>query len=214
MRKYLFGIFRNLFRKSVSVFALTDKKSHVDAKARITRKCKLLSSSVDKYTYVSPNTTLAYTDVGRFCSISSNCLIGLANHSLEFLSTSPIYTNQHNSTGYIWSSADLFEEYKHTVIGSDVWIGSNVIIIGGVNIGSGSIVGAGAVVTKDVPPYAIVGGVPAKIIRYRFDRPIVEKLLQMEWWNAPEEKLRANMVYFQSNDISLEKLSELEELLN
>ncbi len=84
----------------------------------------------------------------------------------------------------------------NAIIGNDVWIGSNVLIIGGIKIGDGAIVAAGAVVTKDVPPYAIVGGIPARIIRFRFDKEQINKLLELKWWNKDDDWLIKNNYLF------------------
>ena len=91
-------------------------------------------------------------------------------------------------------------------IGNDVWIGSHVLVNGGVHIGNGACIGAGAVVVKDVPPYAIVGGVPAKIIRYRFSEDIITKLQGLQWWDMPEEKLKENINLFQKERLTIEEL--------
>ena len=85
-------------------------------------------------------------------------------------------------------------------IGNDVWIGANAMILGGITIGDGAIIGAGAVVTKDIPPYAIVGGIPARIIRYRFPNDVINALLSSQWWNLSENILKSNIKVFQSND--------------
>lgn len=92
-------------------------------------------------------------------------------------------------------------------MGNDVLIGSHSLILGGVTIGNGAVVAAGAVVTKDVPPYAIVGGVPASIIKYRFSQDIINKLQELRWWDWPEERLRANIGLFQSYDVNIADLS-------
>ena len=84
----------------------------------------------------------------------------------------------------------IYEEQKQTTIGNDVFIGANVTIIDGVTIGDGAIIGAGAVVVKDIPPYAVAGGIPAKVIKYRFDQDIIEKLLKLQWWNWSDEELQ------------------------
>ena len=95
-------------------------------------------------------------------------------------------------------------------IGNDVWIATHVIIKDGITIGDGAIIGAGAVVVKDVPPYAVVGGVPAKVIKYRFEQSIINKLLVLQWWNASDEKLKNSVSYFQSEYVTIEMLNELE----
>ena len=94
------------------------------------------------------------------------------------------------------------------MVGNDVWVGSHVLINGGVTVGHGAVIGAGAVVVKDVPPYAIVGGVPAKVIRYRFSPDIIEKLLELEWWNLDDNTLKENIKFFQREDISVDDINE------
>ena len=106
----------------------------------------------------------------------------MAKHSLEYLSTSPIFTEKKNGTGHSWVEKSCFVASEQTVIGNDVWIGYRAIIRGGVKVGNGAIIGAGAMVTKDVPAYAIVGGVPAKIIRYRYSQDIITQLERVKWW--------------------------------
>jgi carbonic anhydrase/acetyltransferase-like protein (isoleucine patch superfamily) len=89
-----------------------------------------------------------------------------------------------------------FEEYRQTIIGNDVWIGARAILIDGITVGDGAVIGAGAVVTKDVPPYAIVGGVPAKIIKYRFEPEVIEFLLASQWWNKDRSWIEENISLF------------------
>ena len=96
----------------------------------------------------------------------------------------------------------MVDERKQILVGHDVWIGAKVFIRDGVSVGSGAVVGAGAVVVKDIPDYAIVAGVPAKVIRYRFSDEIISKLLSLQWWNWPEEKLRNAQPHFAQKDIS------------
>lgn len=125
--------------------------------------------------------------IGRYCSIAKHVQIGVANHPTDWLSISarqysPKYLNFHR---FVEKSCHTLphEMFQKTTIGNDVWIGTNAVVMGGVTIGDGAIVAAGAVVTKDVPPYAIVGGVPARVIRYRFSPTIVSQLLDLQWWN-------------------------------
>lgn len=149
------------------------------------------------------------TDFGRYCSIAAGIVIGHSNHPTRWLSTSPFQYQQ--SYRFNMSAADKWDDkgkydgdavdpsltrkahaevMRRTTIGNDVWIGNDAKVIAGVNIGSGAIIGAGAVVTKDVAPYDIVGGVPAKKIGQRFDDATKEKLLALKWWDYAPWQLR------------------------
>lgn len=119
------------------------------------------------------------------------------------LSTSLIFTSKNNGTGTSWTDKQPTDEFREINIGNDVWIGSRALIMGGVTIGNGAVVGAGAVVTKDVPPYAIVGGVPTKIIRYRFSPDVIERLLDLNWWNMSDDLLKEHIMLFPKEDISI-----------
>ena len=126
-------------------------------------------------------------EIGQFCSISDDVIIGGAEHPIDWVSTSPVFQNvRHSGPRRKFAEFD-FEGIKRTIIGNDVWIGKRAIIKAGIRIGDGAVIGSGSVVTKDVPPFAIVGGVPAKIIKYRFDEDTIKDILQSEWWNLPDE---------------------------
>ena len=178
----------------------------IDRTCNVNYESVLSKVEMDKYSYVGARTTISNAKIGGFCSIGNKCSIGGGMHPLETVSTSPVFLNGINflHTNF----ADIpYSPSKLVVIGNDVWVGDSVYIKSGVSIGTGAVIGAHAVVTKDVAPYAIVAGVPAKEIRKRFDDETIEQLLKLEWWNWSEEKLRKMGSYF----ITPEKLiSEIE----
>jgi acetyltransferase-like isoleucine patch superfamily enzyme len=165
---------------------------------------------VGAYTYISANTDVENAEIGKFCSISDHCRIGMGGHNTNQISTSPIFTEANNGTKFQWTSKDVNSApLKKAVIGNDVLIGSHALILGGVSIGDGAVVAAGAVVAKDVPPYAIVGGVPAKVIKYRFSQEFINKLMELQWWNWQEKILKTNIELFQNDNLKLEDLEKV-----
>ena len=131
------------------------------------------------------------TIIGSFTSIGTGVSLGCGRHPINFLSTSPYLYADYLGYKKKMASHNEYVEYCPPIkVGNDVWIGDKVLIMNGVTIGDGAIIGAHAVVTKDVPPYAIVGGIPAKIIRYRFDKESIEELLKLKWWNFPDEIIK------------------------
>ena len=210
--KYIIGFVLNCFHPGIVWGALVDYKSKITQKAKVYFLTKIFQSEIGNYSYICPGTEISNTTVGKFCSIGPKCKIGLPSHTLNFLSTSPLFTEKNNATGKRWCKEDIISPEASCEIGNDVWIGINAIILGGIKVGNGSVIGAGAVVTKDVPPYAIVGGVPAKIIRYRFSPEIIEKLESAKWWDLPEDKLKSLLPFFQAEhfdiDDFLQKIKE------
>ena len=149
------------------------------------------------FTYISNNSVLMNTTVGKFVCIGPEVLCGLGKHpSRNFVSIHPIFFSQLRQSQITFASAAHFEEYDSIEIGNDVWIGARAIIRGGVKIGDGVIVGAGAIVTRDVPAYAVVGGVPARILRYRFESAEIEFLEHIKWWDKDVRWLRENHELF------------------
>jgi virginiamycin A acetyltransferase len=136
------------------------------------------TSVIGSYSYVGRNCSITKSSIGRYCSIANNVSIGQGEHELDRISTSSIFYN---------SSYEILTN-KECNIGHDVWVGVDAIILRGVTIGIGAVIGANSVVTKNVPPFAIVVGSPARIINYRFQENKVKHILDSEWWNkSPEE---------------------------
>lgn len=199
--------------KKISILMFYDKESVISNKSRIQRFVILRKCVVSDYSYIGYNTNIYNASIGKFCSVSKDVCIGLPSHPTRFISTSPLFVNIQNGTGYSWSKQDLFNSVpEKVVIGNDVWIGMKSTIMGGVTIGNGAIIAAHSVVTKDVPPYAIVGGVPSKIIRYRFDDEIIQALQKSEWWNRSDDFLQRNIASFQE-EVTPENANRLIEIL-
>ncbi len=141
--------------------------------------------------------------IGRFCSVACGVkfVFTSANHTLRSLSTYtfPIFFEEWGLD--VKNITKAWDNKGNIIVGNDVWIGYGAVILSGVTVGDGAIIGARAVVTKDVPPYTIVGGVPARQIRKRFDEETIKKLLTLQWWNWDYEKIRKNIPAIQSGDI-------------
>lgn len=185
--------------------------SKLDEYVNIQRNNLIYSSSFGRYTYTGKNLTCWNSKVGSFCSISWNVSIGGANHDYHKVTTSAfLYSDIFNLKGEN-SGYDRFDD--KCIIGNDVWIGCGATICRGVEIGDGAVIAANAVVTKDVDPYSIVGGVPAKLIKYRFDKDIIENLLKIKWWTFQESVIRDNFHIFNSYP-SKEIISKLKLIKN
>lgn len=141
--------------------------------------------------------------IGKFCSIACGAkfIFTSANHSLKSLSTYPFPIFFEEWGLDVSNITDAWDNKGDIIVGNDVWIGYEAVILSGVTIGDGAIVGSRAVVTKDIPPYTIVGGVPAKPIRKRFDDVTIARLLELKWWDWSEERIKANIKIIQSGRI-------------
>jgi len=179
------------------------RETQIGAQCEVLAETYIEYSELGDFSYLGEHCCVADAQIGRFTAIANHVRIGAPNHPMDRAS-------QHRFTycpEYYDAQAErdngFFAERRadRVIIGNDVWIGHGVIVLPGVAVGDGAVLAAGAVVTKDVPPYTIVGGVPAKVIRARFAADIAAQLQAIAWWNWPLEKLMANLADFQSSDL-------------
>lgn len=184
MRRVLRNIAGSLLRRNNK----TVKGSSVETGARIENGAKVIASIIGHDAYIGPETRLFNVRVGPYSSIGPRVTIGENEHEQTLFSTSDVLFECMERKGY------AEHRHSHTDIGPDVWIGANAFIRKGVRIGAGAIVGAHAVVLKDVPPYAIMVGVPARLIRYRFSPDICARLAESQWWTLEKNRLQQILV--------------------
>lgn len=181
-------------------------------KNKVGRNTDIERSSIGFATYLGDDCYLRQCKIGKFCSIGSWVKVITGKHPLHYAMTHPIVFNEYLKKLDLFSTKriNFDEEYEYVSeqyyieIGNDVWIGQSAEIMSGIRIGDGAVIGAGAVVTKDVPPYAVVAGVPAKILKYRFSEDNIKKLLKLKLWDKDVIWLKENA----------DKLSNIENLLH
>lgn len=165
---------------------------------------------------ISRDSIIMNAKIGRYTALGPELKMGIGQHpTSKMVSIHPSFYSLKKQYGFSYVNKQKMEEFKYAdkenkysvVIGNDVWIASNVTLLEGINIGDGAIIAAGAVVTKDVPPYAIVGGVPAKVIRYRFNEDIISYLLDLKWWEKEEEWINRHAEYFEDVNKLIEVIS-------
>ena len=177
----------------VSHSTLFNRQTSFGGHNKIGKDSIISGTKLGKYTYIGANSVITKAIIGSFCSIGKNVQVVVETHpSRGYISTSPVFYSTLLQCGKSFTDKQLFDEHLSIedysiIIGNDVWIGNDVKLLGGIKIGDGAIIGLGAVVTKSIPPYAVVGGVPAKIIRYRFDAETITELLNTKWWEKDDE---------------------------
>jgi acetyltransferase-like isoleucine patch superfamily enzyme len=198
--KYLLNKFK--FSKLVIFDFSSDisPKSSFEGMNKINKNTYFMGE-MGRCSYIGGNARIA-GKIGRFTSISPYVRVNPGSHPLEipFATTSPVFFSLGKQAGVTFTNVQRYDEIKyadkerkhHVIIGNDCWIGDGAFIVGGISIGDGAIVLANAVVTKNIPPYAIVGGVPAKILRYRYDELTISFLLKLQWWNMDINWLKQN----------------------
>ncbi len=184
--------------------------SVLDQYVNIAHDASISNSTVGKRTSVGRWAKIINSDIGKYCSISWDVTIGATLHPLDRITTHSFTYRQ--QFGIVERDDSLC--YKRTQIGNDVWIGCNSVVLPGVTVFDGAVIGAGAVVTKDVPPYAIVAGVPARIIRFRFKSEEIDLLMKLKWWDFSDDVIKNNLYLFRESideDI-IDKLKEIRKV--
>lgn len=169
---------------------------------------RIYNSYIGYGTYIiGENGYINNCKIGRFCSIASNCHIGLGSHPLNTVSTSPLFYDIYAPLPINFlpqnvsvKKAPIDNINKRIFIGNDVWLGYNVCIKEGITIGDGAVIGAKSLVTKDIPPYSVAVGSPAKVIKYRFSEEQIKKLLDIKWWDKDIEWINKNIPFFSDID--------------
>ncbi len=193
---------------------IIDSETEVEGNNAFYSGARIFGCKIGRGSYFSYGVKFSHAVIGRYCSIGPNAGQIVGTHPTStWVSTHPAFFSDRKQAGFTYTDELLFEEIKYldkdrniNIIGSDVWIGSNVSLLDGVSVGDGAIIAAGAVVTDDVPPYAVVGGIPAKVIKYRFPSDVIVKLEKIRWWEWPEEEIKANSSLFSDIQIFLERL--------
>jgi len=185
------------------------KQSSLRKNVRIDRYNHIDGCTVGRFSYTGRNVILLHSTIGAFCSLSWNVTVGGANHDYSRITQ---HSFLYDANSFIRPDMQdiAYSRYSGCVsLGNDVWLGAGVVVARGVKIGDGAVVGANSVVTKDVPPYAVVVGAPARIIKYRFEKNTVELLLRLKWWDWPIDKIKLHYNILSASPCN----KKLEELL-
>lgn len=181
--------------------------SQVHPSSKVEPGSAFLGSTMGRHSFCGYDCEISGADIGHFCSIANYVVIGGGRHPIEWVGTSPVFYEGRDSVAKKFSEFARPEPLR-TTIGSDVWIGYRAIVMQGVTIGHGAVIGAGSVVTRDVPPYAIVAGAPARLLRYRFEEPLRGALLASRWWDRPDEVLERCADAIRDPERFLERLEQ------
>lgn len=187
-----------IFSKAIKKIQIASvKSSNISRHARIGSRANVFFSSIGKWSYIGNESKIIHTEVGNYTSIGDGVHIGGPSHPINWVSTSPVFCTGKNILGRN-SASNNFDPYKKTTIGHDVWIGDCALIKANVVVSTGAVIGMGSVVTKNVGPYEIWGGNPAKLIRKRFDDDTIKRLLATDWYNWSDKKIDSHAHLFTS----------------
>lgn len=182
------------------------KGAIVDERASVGQDSMLYWTRLGRYSYISHGSRIANCEIGSFCSIGPNVVVAPGRHPVARLSTHPIFYSPEGQVPDIWVTSPAYRENGRVKIGSDVWIGMNSVILDDVKIGDGAVIAAGSVVVGDVEPYSIVGGIPARHLRFRFSEDVRGILLGSKWWDLPVSTLRRYLPLFQQDPLEVSPL--------
>lgn len=183
--------------------------SRVGEKVQIDRRCYIQHASFGYGSYIGMNSLVKFSTIGKYCNLSWHLSIGGSNHNYK---AACMYTDSWwKRTFNVGDGLVMPAKSEYAQIGNDVWIGAKANILRGVSVGDGAVVGANSLVLNDVPPYAVAVGVPAKVIKYRFDEEVIERLLNARWWNLDADVIARNAELFR-DDLTEVKLAAIERL--
>lgn len=186
------GIGYYLYKVKSKLRGIAVKNSEIDKDAKLESGTVFVGSQIGRFSYCGYDCYLINCKIGAFSSISDNVSVGGGQHPISWVSTSPAFYKGRDSISKRLAKLDFDSSDPTTTIGNDVWIGRGAYIKAGVTIGDGAVVGMGSVITKDVEPYTIVAGNPARVIRKRFDDRIIDELSKINWWYLSEKELQSN----------------------
>ncbi len=184
--------------------------AEIGYKTYIAHNTQFLNSSLGDYSYINYDALVQFTTIGKFCSIGPGVKIVLGSHPMHMVSTHPAFYSSGIMVKSFTDRRLYHDEFKRVTIGNDVWIGEDALIPGGIKIGDGAIIAARAVVTKDVEPYSFVAGVPAKHVKYRFSKEIINQLVKIKWWDKNEKWFKENYLSFQDPEKFVSTFSDEE----
>lgn len=173
------------------------KNSLIDRTSKVSSRTNIISSSIGRYSYFGSDCKVVHAEIGNFCSIGDGVRIGAASHPMDWVSTSPIFCSGNNILGTNFAKEN-YEPYTRTTVQHDVWIGDGAFIKSGLMLSTGAIIGMGAVVTKNVGPYEIWAGNPARLVRKRFDDDTIAQLLASEWFLKQDTEIASLAHLFSS----------------
>ena len=195
-------------------------RTKFEANCSVGINSEVYESTVGRSSYIGNGSKISYAKIGRYCAVGDNVRIFIGNHpTRDIVSIHPCFYSINGNTNESYIKRQIFKEHifvdsenKYVVsIGNDVWLGSNVYIMDGIKIGNGAVIGAGAVVTRDVEPYSIVVGIPAKHTRYRFNEEQIKFLEKFMWWEKDENWLKTNAEYFTDIILLVKKFHDIQK---